>query len=99
VGSRLKPGQRAVWQHVSGADRAWAGSSRAIPNGGAWKTSELPTCRLGYLARIWAWRRREAEPTTAPSGSSDRLLYLVEMKTSRTSSRGRLQGRMVPAGR
>ena len=57
------------------------------------------TCRVGYFASSCAWRRREAEPTTAPSGSSDRLLYFAEMKTSRTSSRGRLQGSTVPAGR
>ena len=57
------------------------------------------TLRVGYLASSCAWRRSAAEPMTAPSGSSARLLYLVEMKTSRTSSRGRLQGSTVPAGR
>lgn len=60
---------------------------------------KLTTLRWGYLANSWAWRRRLADPTTAPSGSSDRSLAVGEMKTSRTSSRGRLQGKMVPSGR
>ena len=58
-----------------------------------------PTFSPGYLARIWACLRSEADPTTAPAGSSARVCALGEMNTSRTSSRGRLQGRMVPGGR
>ena len=57
------------------------------------------TFRVGYFARSWDWRRRAALPMVAPSGSSARLLYLADTNTSRVSSRGRLQGRMVPSGR
>lgn len=60
---------------------------------------KLTTLRWGYLASSCAWRRRLAEPTTAPSGSSLRSFATGLMNTSRTSSRGRLQGRTVPSGR
>mmetsp|Transcript_33342 Transcript_33342/g.79059 ORF Transcript_33342/g.79059 Transcript_33342/m.79059 type:complete len:355 (+) Transcript_33342:217-1281(+) len=60
---------------------------------------KFTTLRCGYLERIWHCRRSAALPTTAPSGSSDRDLYFRDTKTSRVSSRGRLQGRTVPSGR
>mmetsp|Transcript_4805 Transcript_4805/g.19216 ORF Transcript_4805/g.19216 Transcript_4805/m.19216 type:complete len:372 (-) Transcript_4805:41-1156(-) len=55
--------------------------------------------RVGNLFRSCDWRRSDAVPTSAPSGSSDRSSYLTEMNASRTSSRGSMQGRMVPSGR
>ena len=57
------------------------------------------TLRWGYLWRIWACRRRLALPTRAPSGRSARLEAVGEMKASRTSSLGRLHGKIVPSGR
>mmetsp|Transcript_26650 Transcript_26650/g.74499 ORF Transcript_26650/g.74499 Transcript_26650/m.74499 type:complete len:278 (+) Transcript_26650:37-870(+) len=60
---------------------------------------KLTTLRCGNLASSWAWRRSEADPTTAPSGSSERDCTSRAMKASLTSSRSRLQGRMVPGGR
>lgn len=60
---------------------------------------KLRTSRCGYLARICAWRRRLALPTTEPFGRSASVCQELEMKASRTSSRGRLHGRIVPAGK
>mmetsp|Transcript_16124 Transcript_16124/g.40654 ORF Transcript_16124/g.40654 Transcript_16124/m.40654 type:complete len:270 (-) Transcript_16124:232-1041(-) len=53
----------------------------------------------GLTARIWAWRRRDAEPMTAPSGRASIESYLGEMKASRVSSRGSMVSRCVPSGR
>jgi len=60
---------------------------------------QLLTLRCGILARICACLLRLADPTTEPSGSSLRSDAVGLMNTSRTSSRGRLQGRTVPSGR
>jgi hypothetical protein len=57
------------------------------------------TFRCGNLCRICACRRSEALPMTAPSGSSPSEFATGLMNTSRTSSRGRLHGRMEPGAR
>mmetsp|Transcript_7293 Transcript_7293/g.24824 ORF Transcript_7293/g.24824 Transcript_7293/m.24824 type:complete len:230 (-) Transcript_7293:145-834(-) len=59
---------------------------------------KLTTLRVGFFARIWDCRRREALPMTEPSGRSWMDLPLVEMNTSRVSSRSRLHGSTVPSG-
>ena len=45
-----------------------------------------------------AWRRSDAEPTTAPSGRSMIVVAALPMKASRTSSRGRKAESFSPAG-
>mmetsp|Transcript_83619 Transcript_83619/g.167475 ORF Transcript_83619/g.167475 Transcript_83619/m.167475 type:complete len:270 (-) Transcript_83619:34-843(-) len=59
---------------------------------------KFTTLSVGLIARIWHCRRSEADPMTLPSGRSLMLLYLLswEINTSRVSSRGRLQGKIVP---
>mmetsp|Transcript_44884 Transcript_44884/g.111246 ORF Transcript_44884/g.111246 Transcript_44884/m.111246 type:complete len:286 (+) Transcript_44884:270-1127(+) len=59
---------------------------------------KLTTLSVGFLARICDCRLSEALPMTEPLGSSAIVLPLPEIKTSRVSSRSRLQGRMVPSG-
>ena len=70
-----------------------------VPDGAAHAYPASRTFRWGYLLRICDCLLKLADPTMAPGGKSARHLATGLMKTSRTSSRGRLQGRMVPAGR
>mmetsp|Transcript_2771 Transcript_2771/g.6662 ORF Transcript_2771/g.6662 Transcript_2771/m.6662 type:complete len:254 (+) Transcript_2771:470-1231(+) len=60
---------------------------------------KLMTLKEGNLFRICARRRSDALPMTDPSGSSASELPTGEMKASRTSSLGSVQGRTVPSGR
>mmetsp|Transcript_2390 Transcript_2390/g.5409 ORF Transcript_2390/g.5409 Transcript_2390/m.5409 type:complete len:260 (+) Transcript_2390:319-1098(+) len=60
---------------------------------------KLTTFNVLFCARSWHWRRRDAEPIVAPSASSATLVALLEMRTSRTSSRGSMQGNSIPSGR
>mmetsp|Transcript_7621 Transcript_7621/g.31537 ORF Transcript_7621/g.31537 Transcript_7621/m.31537 type:complete len:286 (-) Transcript_7621:46-903(-) len=59
---------------------------------------KLTHLSVGFLARIWAWRRSEALPMTEPSGSSASDLALGEMNTSRVSSRSSVHGNTVDPG-
>mmetsp|Transcript_1388 Transcript_1388/g.2920 ORF Transcript_1388/g.2920 Transcript_1388/m.2920 type:complete len:224 (+) Transcript_1388:261-932(+) len=61
---------------------------------------KLTHFKVGFWARIWACRRKEAVPMTDPSGRSAMVAYLLSfvMKASLVSSRGKLQGRTVPSG-
>eukprot|EP00963_Diacronema_lutheri_P012657 scaffold1889_cov333-Pavlova_lutheri.AAC.3 len=60
---------------------------------------KLTTWREGYLCRIWLARRRDADPTTDPSGRPFKFSALRLTNTSRTSSLGNVVGNTVPSGR
>lgn len=65
-----------------------------------WKDEgKIHTFSDGYLWRICDFLLSEAVPTVVPAGSSPSEAAAKEINASRTSSRGRLQGKIVLSGR
>mmetsp|Transcript_44 Transcript_44/g.177 ORF Transcript_44/g.177 Transcript_44/m.177 type:complete len:289 (+) Transcript_44:329-1195(+) len=54
---------------------------------------------VGNLYKSCDWRRRDAVPTTAPSGNCDKESYFKHKNASLTSSRGNMHGNTIPSGK
>mmetsp|Transcript_16560 Transcript_16560/g.28979 ORF Transcript_16560/g.28979 Transcript_16560/m.28979 type:complete len:249 (-) Transcript_16560:194-940(-) len=59
---------------------------------------KLTTFQVGFMLSSCDFLRKDAEPITEPFGKSSRRLALLEMNTSRVSSRGNMQNSSIPSG-